>query len=663
MPLNSLRGKSVLIILVVYGAVGLAGLAGFGLAGRRAVNRFGRNFAESRARLSREQVLAPLRREVALARKLADDPTLLDWIRSGEDPSGKPRAMAQLESFRRAFQDHSWFLAVDRSRHYYFNDAQGSFAGRELRYTLDPRQPSMAWYGEAMAKAQDFELHVDSSEQLGLLKVWINVAVWDGQRKVGLCGTGIALSGFLDEILRSPGAGTRTLLVDGRGIIEGHPDRRYMEYNARMKDESRRLGFESFLDREGDRAAFREALGRVQQAPDQVLTLPLRVEGRPVLASLVAVPEIQWVSVVLVDPGQVVGWRSFLPFLAILVLGLLATIALVSLLLDRVVLAPLARLTGSARAMARGDYELELPEGRDDEIGQLTGAFATMARVVREHMAHLEARVEARTSELREAHRELADSNRQLVDSLAYAQMIQASLSPREETLSRVLGGHFLMDRPRDRVGGDFLALFPREDGFLLAVADCTGHGVPGAIMTMCARSVLDQLVRRLGAEDPAGLLGEMNRAMKALLGQEGGGEALDNGLEMALLHYRPADRRLIFASARLPLWLLSGQGLRCLRGDRQSLGYRRSPAAYAFTAHELELREGELCCLFTDGILDQAGGEQGFGFGERRLEEALCGGAALSPREQGERLAEILAEFQGHHAQRDDILIIGFRP
>lgn len=667
MPLKSLRGRSILIILAIYSAVGLLAIGAFTLVGRRVVEHFGRRFAESHAALSRDRILAPLQRELALARKLADSPTLRAWIR--EEDQGAPRAaaMEELESFRRIFADHSYFFVVDQSRHYYFNNARNEFRGRECRYTLDPKDPTMAWYDAAMGGIQDYALHVDSSEQLGLLKVWINVAVWDQGRKVGLTGTGLELTGFLNQVVQSREQGVQTLLVDRQGVIQAHPDASFTEFNARMKDETQRRRIGPLLDGEGDRNRFQAAVAELVKDPTRVETLHLQVGGHRTLASLVYIREIDWIAVVLVDPGQVVGLKTFLPFLAILLAGLLLTIALVSFLLNRVVLAPLGRLTASAQAMAAGRYDLELPGGGRDEIGSLTLAFNRMATVVRDHMANLEEKVLERTRDLREAHAQLAESNRKVMDSLAYAQMIQRSLVPGPQAMAVVMPDHFLMDRPRDLVGGDFFSLFTDGEGFLLAVADCTGHGVPGAFMTMCARTVLDQLLRKWGPEDPARLLGEMNRAMKAMLHQDGTGsgeDALDNGLEMALLRVLPAQGRVRFASARLPLWVGSpAHGFREYPGDRQSLGYRRSEAGHAFQSVDIEMAAGEACYLFTDGILDQAGGERGFGFGQRRLTEAFGRIGGLPMAGQGRELVKILEAYQGAFPQRDDILVLGFRP
>ncbi|MHB8766741.1 MAG: HAMP domain-containing protein, partial [Deferrisomatales bacterium] len=512
---TSLRARSALIVLTLYLAVGTLTLGAFFVAARGIAERFGRRYAEVHVDLDRNRILSPLRREVALARKMADSAVLRAWCRAEDDPGARALALAELDGYRRVFADQSYFFAVDRSRHYYFNNAADEFRGRELRYTLDPADPTMGWYFTTLATVDDFALNVDSSEQLGVLKVWINAVVRDGGRPVGLAGTGLDLSAFVRQVVASRDDGVTTLLVDRRGTLQAHPDPRYLEHNARTKDEARRLTLFQLLDQEADRQQLRETLERLGRDGAAVETLHLTVEGRRWLAAAAPLAEVGWVAVVLVDPARVVGTGAFAPILAILVVSLLSTVGLVTLLLNRVVLAPLARLTASAQELAAGRYDVELPTGRRDEIGRLTAAFNQMTATVRDHTTHLERRVLDRTQALSEANRRLTASNDQITDSLQYARLVQGSLLPRPEDLARHLPDHFLLYRPRDLVGGDFYLLVADGAGLLLGVADCTGHGASGAFMTMCARGVLGQVLDRLGPDDPARLLGELNRVMR----------------------------------------------------------------------------------------------------------------------------------------------------
>jgi serine phosphatase RsbU (regulator of sigma subunit) len=289
-----------------------------------------------------------------------------------------------------------------------------------------------------------------------------------------------------------------------------------------------------------------------------------------------------------------------------------------------------------------------------------------MAATIRDHTANLERKVEERTEALSKANQKLTEFSRKITDSLDYAHLIQASMLPKPEAMAAVLPDHFVLFRPRDIVGGDFYTLTSDPRGFLVAVGDCAGHGVPGAFMSMSASAILEQLLAKLGPEDPALVLAELNDAMKSLLHQSEralGAGRLDNGLDLALVRVLPAEGRIRFAGARLGFWTVApGQSLVEHKGDSQSLGYRRSLTDFHFTNQDILLEPGTSCYLFTDGILDQNGGPQGFGFGQRRLREVIAGMGVRPMPEQLEVLAQVLREYQGRNLQRDDITFMGFR-
>jgi hypothetical protein len=184
--------------------------------------------------------------------------------------------------------------------------------------------------------------------------------------------------------------------------------------------------------------------------------------------------------------------------------------------------------------------------------------------------------------------------------------------------------------------------------------------------MSMSASAVLEQLLGRLGPEDPALILGELNDAMKSLLHQSEralGSGRLDNGLDLALVRVLPGEGKARFAGARLALWTVGPDGaLQEHKGDPQSLGYRRSLADFHFTNTDIPLAGADGFYLFTDGILDQHGGPQGFGFGQRRLREVILGMRGQPMAIQRGILESSLRHYQGNNLQRDDITFMGFR-
>jgi len=656
-----LRGRFLLLVLGIFLGVGAVAAFGFFLVADSIIHSLGAGYATQYANQSRGRILARIQRELVLAQKLVDSPLLKHWAANEGDAELTQLSLAELDSYRKLFDDKSYFFIIDASRNYYFNNAANEFAGRELRYQMNPTDPTLAWYFATMQNVDTFDLHVDNNPQLGVTKIWINAIVrGDDGRKLGLGGSGLDLSAFLKDIVRSTDAGVETWLVDHEGRLQGHPDSALIEANAATKDETARRTAFGLVEDATERATLkRELHALAREGRSATAQVELTVGGRQRLAAISYLPELRWATIVVVDPFQVIRLATFRPILILLATALLATIVLVSWLLNRLVLTRLARLTGHTRAVAAGRYDAALTIDRPDEIGELTASFNHMTETIADYTQNLEAKVTSRTQLLQESNALLAASNRKVMDSIEYARLIQSSLLPKPAEMTRLFADHTVLWLPRDVVGGDFYALYPDgEDGCLLAVGDCTGHGVPGAFMTMAAKALLDRAVATRGMDDPAALLDDLHRGLEALLGGQAGGS--DNGLDLALLHVAPGRGRLRFAAARLALWIVQADGsLDTLKGERRSIGYRRGGAT-AFTNQDITPQPQARYYLFTDGILDQNGGARGVALGRSRLAEALARAAGEPLAAQGAALQELLQDYRNGLPQRDDIILVG---
>lgn len=658
-----LKRQFLLLIIGIYLLTGTVALVLFGWGLRGVTRQLGEEFAAQYVLRQKDRILGPIQRELALALQLTDSPLLKRWARDEDNADLKAAALAELDSYRRHFADRSYFFIIDRSRHYYYNDAADAYRGKELSQILDPAQAHNQWYFATMAKVADFDLNVDYDVPLDVNKVWINVVIRDGAEKLGMAGTGLELDRFIKAVLQEDRQGVNTVLLDYDGTIKAHHNRAYMEFNAVAKPEAERSTLYRLLDMPEEQMVLRARLEALRAGQMPVAVLPLTVEGKPYLAAVAYLNEIRWFAVALVDIADVYSAWRFAPFAVLLVIALLALAAAVTVLLNRLVLGPLARLHHSTQALAAGDYQQLATVEAHNEIGDLTRAFNAMTLTVRRYTERLEQLVEERTQELQQAHRALADAHRQVLDSIQYAQLLQQAMLPQPEVLQRTLGDYFVIWKPRDLVGGDFYYCWVDERGWLLAVVDCTGHGVPGAFMTMTANAVLNHVASAICADDPARILSEVNLLLRATLHQDDRGEAFENGLDMGICWRAWSEPRLCFAGARFDLFQQDGAGmLTVMRGHGRSLGYRRSDPAWTFENHIVELQPGQTFYLTSDGFLDQAGGPKGYGFGRRRFQEVLrgCGAPSLAARRAA--LEQALADWQGDRPQRDDITVVGFR-
>jgi len=263
---------------------------------------------------------------------------------------------------------------------------------------------------------------------------------------------------------------------------------------------------------------------------------------------------------------------------------------------------------------------------------------------------------------------ELREKNQQITASIEYASLIQHALIPRDEEFQSFFDNHFTLYEPRDTVGGDlYLIEVLRSRGeCLIMMIDCTGHGVAGAFVTMLVKAIERQITARIINSDekvsPARLLGVMNRSLKHLLRQEDASAISDVGFDASLLYISYENRKVIFSGAQLPLFYIDHGSVVMIKGNRQSIGYTKSDADYAFEDHEIQLEPGMIFYLATDGYWDQNGGPKGFPLGRKKFKRLLEEIHGLPFKEQRMHLIDALEKWQGKNERNDDITVMGLQ-
>ncbi|MFH1135291.1 MAG: SpoIIE family protein phosphatase [Pseudomonadota bacterium] len=267
----------------------------------------------------------------------------------------------------------------------------------------------------------------------------------------------------------------------------------------------------------------------------------------------------------------------------------------------------------------------------------------------------------SRESRLQEALVKLEQARRQAEEALEYAGLIQRAVLPSRAELHEALGDHFLLWRPRDGVGGDAYWLKRAADQSLLAVFDCTGHGVPGALLALIAFSLFEQNYDESCLADPGRLLSRMNLALAKALSNRTQGYLSSDGLEGAVCCLDRHAKVLRFAGARSNLFLVGREEISEHRGDRRGVGFADVPPDREFTNQTFALRDVDAVYLLTDGVIDQIGGPKRLPFGRRRIREWMAGSRGLSLADQLRDLEQVFADYKGPADQRDDVTVLGF--
>jgi serine phosphatase RsbU (regulator of sigma subunit) len=270
--------------------------------------------------------------------------------------------------------------------------------------------------------------------------------------------------------------------------------------------------------------------------------------------------------------------------------------------------------------------------------------------------------IKSQTDEIEKSRNELRTTNRQLVDGIQYAQVIQLAILPREETLREICSDHFVIWKPREVVGGDFYFMESYGKDYLLGVVDCTGHGVPGAFMAMAVYSSLKHIATSAAAPHPSTIIHELNAEVKRILNRDKSRSLNDDGLDIGLAYVDPCAGELLYSGAKIPLFVASGGEIEVLSPNRQSIGYRDSPDDIVFDEHSIKLADHSTFYMASDGFYHQIGGEKRHPFGLEQLVALLSEVSSETTQEQKRILLEHFDEFRKNEDQRDDVTLVGFR-
>ncbi len=281
-------------------------------------------------------------------------------------------------------------------------------------------------------------------------------------------------------------------------------------------------------------------------------------------------------------------------------------------------------------------------------------------RILENQKEDLEKMVTRRTEEVVRQKAEIELKNRDILDNLLYARRIQDAILPEIGLIYETLRESFIIYLPKDIVSGDFYSFSQRDGKVILAAADCTGHGVTGAFMSMIGSSVLNQIINERGITQPSLILNNLNSGITEALKQKD--NDVTDGMDIALCTFDLKTQNLQYAGANRPLWIFRNGELLEIKPDKMAIGGFQIRLDATFTNHEMRLQQGDTIYLFTDGFADQFGGPAGKKLLSKRLREILSSIQNLPMREQEKKLSEIFNEWKGNATQVDDVLIIGVR-
>ncbi|HZY24207.1 MAG TPA: SpoIIE family protein phosphatase [Bacteroidales bacterium] len=262
--------------------------------------------------------------------------------------------------------------------------------------------------------------------------------------------------------------------------------------------------------------------------------------------------------------------------------------------------------------------------------------------------------------ELQKVELELRDKN--ITDSLLYAQRIQEALLPSESYFRNHFADSFILFKPKNIVSGDFYWIGEKGDKIFIVAADCTGHGVPGALMSMIGLEIVEKTINEDNIEIPSKILAVMNRGLEKTFSREKNiGTIIRDGMDIGLCVIDRVRKKVQYAGAFFPLYLIRNGSLVEILADKIIIGM--NPDGHPYTDHELDLVEDDIFYIFSDGYVDQFGGSENKKFMYRRFRYLLLTIHNFPVNDQKAILEENIRTWMGSNEQVDDIMVIGFRP
>ncbi|GAB4143503.1 MAG: hypothetical protein Fur0041_18590 [Bacteroidia bacterium] len=323
--------------------------------------------------------------------------------------------------------------------------------------------------------------------------------------------------------------------------------------------------------------------------------------------------------------------------------------------------------TEFAREVGSGNFDSYYkPLSQEDSLGY---ALIKMREDLRENERVLEAKVIERTEEVVRQKEEIEIQNRKLeilykhiTDSIRYAKRLQDAILPPSVFVKKYLPESFILFKPKDIVSGDFYWMYEGNGKVYIAAVDCTGHGVPGAFMSIVGNNMLNQIVKDMPGLNAGEMLDAMNSLAGKTINQHSEDTAVRDGMDMTLCIFNPQTLELDMAGANNPLYLFREGQLTEYKADKLPIGYLEEGQIKKFSNNKIQLQKGDTLYMFSDGYADQFGGPKGKKFMVGQFRNFLADIHKNSLDEQKRILDATIEQWRGNLEQVDDILIIGFR-
>lgn len=534
---------------------------------------------------------------------LSSDDNLIKWIESREkdEAAGAIAKGKMLELVRDLGYDTTFVTSALSGNYWSCEDEQGA----KLLYQVSEEDENDSWFYYILNLGRRYEININYDKKLKDTFVWIDSLVGEINKPIAVTGVGMNLSKVIKDLAASDlesGLKNEIWLVDDKGDIYLSKNQDYMDKNLSLflpEELENSILNSDELSRTFFSAEYKDHTGELYDIAYR------------------KIKNTKWNLIIQIPRNESMSFLNRVVYNTLIACVFVIVIVIIMFnTLSRRIADPYKR-----------------------------------ALLINEE---LENKISARTKELNEQHAKI-------MDSIEYAKLIQKTILPTDEELQRIFRQYFIIWEPRDIVGGDFYWIRKFEDGTLVVLGDCTGHGVPGALMTMAVNSILNHIVGGICHNDPALILEEMDKLLKQDLRRDQNEESIHDGLDAGIL-FIANNSSVLYSGAQIPLWVSNADGVIQIRGDRHSIGSDRINKEKKFTNEKIEYSEGMTLYMATDGLKDQLGGMYKLPFGKSRVLSLLSSINNMSMEEQRKELWAAYTAYTQDEIRRDDVAMIGIR-
>ncbi len=383
-----LRGRSAAVGVTVFIIMSIMTFLCIRYFSIEIAREFGSRYAQENAMRYAEKIKGTINFDVTLTQKLAYRTPIGEWAMDENNPQLKKEVFSILNDYLEVSRAGSWFIAFEKSGNYYFNDAKGSYTDSEYIKTLLPHNYNDSWFFHTLKSPDPYNLNIDYDEALGLTKLWLNMPIIYNGKRIGVVGVGFDYTHFINEYIAEDKKGFTTMILNTKGAIVAHKEKRYVNYKSDVVDSTQWITLASLVDKGRNEEQFQKQLALLAAQKISTTSFDLYIGNHHYIASATYLPHLKWINLSMVDLENVFGMREMAIIGAIFTIMTLLAWGFVFMLSERYLISPIRAISEVMRKIKEGDYSVRLnsEEAQCNEISELCQNINEMAEKI-EHSA------------------------------------------------------------------------------------------------------------------------------------------------------------------------------------------------------------------------------------------------------------------------------------